>query len=144
MRVILDANIFISYLLKPSGRGDVAQIMAALRSGAFDVLVPEELLKEVIDSCAKKRLSRTIRAEEVEVLITLLRQMGEQLSALSPPFAAYTRDFKDDYLIAYALVAHADYLVSGDKDLLVLWQVESVQILSPAAFSALLRQAQAT
>ena len=45
-----------------------------------------------------------------------------------------TRDRKDDYLLAYAVVGRADYLVTGDRDLLVLGEVEGVRIVSPAGF----------
>jgi hypothetical protein len=49
-----------------------------------------------------------------------------------------TRDPKDDYLIAYALVGAADYRVTGDRDLLVLGQVDDVKIVTPRAFATLL------
>jgi predicted nucleic acid-binding protein len=45
-----------------------------------------------------------------------------------------TRDIKDDYLLAYALVGRADYLVTGGEDLLVLGDVEGVKIVRPAEF----------
>ncbi len=144
MRVIFDANILIRYLLNRSGQGLIRRIVVAAGLGDFELLVPEELLAEVVDNCAKGKLVKKVRAEEVAEFIVFLQQVGEHLPALLPPFPAYTRDLKDDYLIAHALRAHADYVVSADNDLLVLGQVESVQILSPAAFSALLRQAQAT
>ena len=83
---------------------------------------------------------RKVRPARLAGLITLLRTIGEHLPAYPPPLPSYTRDRKDDYLIAQALAHRADYLVSADNDLLVLGQVETVQIVSPAAFSALLRQ----
>lgn len=49
-----------------------------------------------------------------------------------------TRDPKDDYLIAYAVIGEADYLVTGDKDLLVLEQIAGVTIVTPARFADLL------
>lgn len=49
-----------------------------------------------------------------------------------------TRDLKDDYLLAYAVVGEADYLVTGDKDLLVLEKIGEVAIVSPADFAKLL------
>ena len=49
------------------------------------------------------------------------------------------RDFKDDYLLAYASVEEVDYLVSGDEDLQVLKEVNGVRIVSPAEFLKILR-----
>lgn len=52
----------------------------------------------------------------------------------------YTRDPKDDYLIDAALRGQADYLVTGDFDLLALADdpAISVQIVSPSTFLAML------
>jgi predicted nucleic acid-binding protein len=61
------------------------------------------------------------------------------LSPLTLPSAeqmAYSRDINDDYLIAQAMLHDVDIIVSGDKDLLDLIAVQSVQILSPAQFWA--------
>ncbi len=140
MRVIFDANILIRYLLNRSGYSLIRRIVTAAGLGEFDLLVPEELLVEVVDNCAKGKLAKKIKAAEVTAFMGFLRQVGEQLPAIPPPLPVYTRDRKDDYLIAQALANRADYLVSADNDLLVLGQVETVQIISPGAFSALLRQ----
>ena len=51
---------------------------------------------------------------------------------------AIVRDYKDDYLIAYSVVYHADYLVTGDKDLLTLQKIEQVKILPPVEFAQLI------
>jgi len=45
---------------------------------------------------------------------------------------------KDDYLLAYAIVGQADFLISGDQDLLVLEKVKNCQVLTPRDFSELL------
>jgi len=44
------------------------------------------------------------------------------------------RDPKDRYLLTYAVNYAIDFLITGDKDLLVLGQVENVRILTPAQF----------
>jgi len=43
---------------------------------------------------------------------------------------------RDDYLVAYALVGGADYLVTGDADLLVLARVGEVKIVTPPGCSS--------
>jgi predicted nucleic acid-binding protein len=60
----------------------------------------------------------------------------------SAPVPAVVRDPKDDYLIAHSVLEQVDYLVSGDKDLLVLGSVLGVRIVSPADFALLLRTLQ--
>jgi predicted nucleic acid-binding protein len=48
------------------------------------------------------------------------------------------RDPEDDKLLACAVEGRADYLVSGDKDLLVLQEYAGVQVISPAQFVKIL------
>lgn len=52
-----------------------------------------------------------------------------------------TRDPDDDYLIAHALAAGADYLVSWDNDLRDLGFVDGLAIVSPPEFLRILREA---
>ena len=55
-----------------------------------------------------------------EAFARLVAREAEIAPRIEAPIPAVTRDPEDDYLIAYALVGRADYLVSGDKDLLVM------------------------
>lgn len=52
--------------------------------------------------------------------------------------AAVTRGSNDDHLLAYAVVGEADYLVTGDKDLLVIQRVGDVKIITPVDFASLI------
>ena len=49
-----------------------------------------------------------------------------------------TRDSKDDYLITLARIHHAEFIVSGDRDLLE-WEEQRPPVVTPAAFAALIR-----
>ena len=66
----------------------------------------------------------------------ILRAVGEPIPRITQPIPALTRDPKDDYLIAYALVGGADFLVTGDADLLVLKQIDSLKIVTAREFLA--------
>jgi len=75
-----------------------------------------------------------IRPGEMAQLADILQSVAEVIPRITEPIPAVTRDPKDDYFIAYALVGEADYLVTGDKDLLVLEEVGTLRILTPRAF----------
>jgi uncharacterized protein len=65
------------------------------------------------------------------------------LAELLPPleeFATYTRDPKDDNLVVYGVVNEADYLITGDADLLVLNRIGRMEIVKPSRFLAILRE----
>jgi predicted nucleic acid-binding protein len=52
----------------------------------------------------------------------------------------YSRDPKDDYLVAYGVVNEADYVITGDADLLVLGHIGRLQIVNPSDFVSLLKE----
>ncbi len=49
-----------------------------------------------------------------------------------------SRDIKDDPVLASAADGHADYIVTGDRDLLVLGEYEGIQIVTPEQFLQIL------
>jgi putative PIN family toxin of toxin-antitoxin system len=139
MRVLLDANIFISHLLKPDADGSITQVVTAGFTSVYTLLAPAPLIEEFTQKISHKPyLNKRITVEEVGVLCALIEAVADPLSALQKSVSITTRDPKDDYLLAYAQAGQADYLVTGDADLLVLGQVGPVRIVSPAAFAALL------
>lgn len=138
MRVLLDANILISYLLPTLKTSAIHVIVRAAISGRFTLLLHEELTSEIVRKVGAKRyLSARITTRDVQTLFNLLWQIGEEIPTITEEIPPLTRDPKDDYLLAYALVGRADYLVTGDDDLLVLGQVGGVKILRPADFARL-------
>lgn len=135
MRVLVDANVFISYLLGPQRPSPSAAIVRAAILGDFTLLLPGALMQELITrASAKPYLAQRIAAAELAQLARILESVAEIVSSITQPIPAVTRDPKDDYLIAYALVGRADYLVTGDADLLALEQVGDVKIVTPRTF----------
>jgi len=102
--------------------------------------MPQALLNELIVTVrGKPRLAKRIPLEELEIFVALLAQSGEGVATIAEPIPAATRDRNDDYLLAYALLGAADYLVTGDRDLLILnEQIAGLTILTPAQFATLL------
>ena len=135
MRVLLDTNILISYLLTPHQSSPISQIVRAGVLGEFDLLFPEELLNELARKVhEKKYLSERITPTQFKELVDILSEVSETIPRITGQIPAVTRDPKDDYLLAYALVGQADYLVTGDDDLLSLGQVDDVRIVTPRDF----------
>ena len=131
MRALLDANIFISYLLSPRKHSPVVTMVNLALSGRFRLLLAEDLVDELVRSVAKRAyLQGRIEPADVSELVHLLSQAGEIIPRITDEIPALTQDAKDDYLIAYALVGEADYLVTGDADLLALKQVDRMRIVT--------------
>lgn len=139
MRVLCDTNVFISYLLTPERAGVVATIVQAAFLDRFTLILPEDVVQELIAvTKAKSYLASRISLETVTAFVQVLQDLAEYLPPVVEAIPPLSRDPKDDYLLALALIGRADYLVTGDEDLLSLKQVDAVTILRPSAFAALL------
>lgn len=142
MRVILDTNVLISFLLSPASTLPPQVITRLGLQRGYELILPEELLDELRTTVARKPyLADRINHDDVELLVAVLVEIGVVVPELNIPIPEVTRDQADDYLLAHAVLEAADYIVSGDKDLLVLEQLADTRIVSPAAFLDLLDQA---
>lgn len=120
-RVVVDANIFISYLLTADDRsGTIVQIFESISSGRYQLVRSDRLIAEVRDSVERKPKLRTrISGEDLKELIALIEEVSIPIHR--DPEAKPLQilwDRKDNYLLEVANDANADYLVSGDGDLL--------------------------
>jgi len=140
MRVLIDTNVFISYLLSSHSSGVIQEIFSALAEGRFTLMVPEALLNEILVTVTEKpRLAKRIPPDDLKEFLATIQELSEEVPRIENPIPAVTRDPTDDFLLAYGLVGGADYLVTGDEDLLALHgQIKELEILTPRQFSEML------
>jgi len=121
IRVVIDANIFISYLLDRNDRsGTIVQIFESISSGRYQLVRSDRLIAEIRNSVKQKpKLRNRISNEDLDDLISLIEEVSIP-SYRDPAASAFQilRDRKDNYLLEMANDADADFLVSGDRDLL--------------------------
>jgi len=141
VRVVLDANVLISFLLSKSNPNPANQIIASAVSGRFTLLVNDQLLHELASRVAKKPyLAQRIRAGALARFLALLDEIAETVDLPGTAHPSIVRDPDDDYLIALAVAGRADILVTGDHDLLVIADLTPFRILSLRAFANLLAE----
>lgn len=135
-RVLLDTNIFISFLLTPGHNRAIARIIESAASGRVTLVLPEELVDEFYEKITTKRyLARRIDADTARQFVQALAATALLPDSLHEPVPSVVRDPKDNYLIAHALLKQVDYLITGDRDLLDLAaHLLPFRIVQPAAF----------
>ncbi|MFZ1756500.1 MAG: putative toxin-antitoxin system toxin component, PIN family [Caldilineaceae bacterium] len=140
MRVLCDSNVFISYLLHNQMESPIRQLMDAVISRTFTLLLPGALLDEfVLRIESKPYLAARIHPDELAAAVALWREIGETVPQIHMPIPAVTRNPKDDYLLAYAVVGQADFSVTGDMDLLILGTVGALRIVTPREMVEIIR-----
>jgi uncharacterized protein len=133
MRLILDTNILISALLSPQGAP--GKLLDAWERKKFTLVACEALVGEFREVAGRPFFRTKLRDSTAELLAAGLRDFSLFCRDLPSGSAApyFARDPKDSYLLALAEVSHAEFLVTGDKQLLVLRHHKSTRIVTPAA-----------
>lgn len=143
MKVSIDANVLISYLLNPDTGRPPGKIVQAALDHQFDVMLSETLLDEITSSVqGKPYLRLRVGDDGVDLLFRQLRATAHIAPEIQAKIPEIVRDPGDNYLIAHAVLAEVDYLVTGDRDLLELDDSFEFRIVTPAQFLVVLRSAQ--
>jgi putative PIN family toxin of toxin-antitoxin system len=130
-RVCLDSNVLVAAFI---ARGLCSDLLKLVLS-EYDLIIPEvvaEEVRRVLSSKLKASQSALSAVEAVLERCTIV----PGADALSP---ISLRDPDDERVLADAIAAGAEILVSGDQDLLVAAGESPIRILSPRAFLALAR-----
>jgi putative PIN family toxin of toxin-antitoxin system len=135
VRAVVDVNVLISGVL--SAKGQPAEILRACRDGRFELVISQALLKELQRTLAYPKLRKHIPRETAEAYVNWVSHHGTIAEDPTGQPSVSSRDPDDDYLLALAIDRRA-YLVTGDRDLLVL--AEDLPILTPKQFLAELEQ----
>ena len=124
-KVIFDTNIWISYLI---GR-QLSSLTELLSERKIELVLSEQLLTELKEVTTRKKFQRYFNQEEVNELLKLMDILGTQYQVKEYPNIC--RDAKDDFLLGLIKASQANFLVTGDQDLLELNPFEGTEIIGP-------------
>lgn len=133
MKAVLDTNVLVAAFIAD---GVCRRLLLRARDHDFTLVACPVIRAEL--AAALTRKAGATRAEVAEALALL-----DEISIKADPAAAgvtvngVCRDPDDDQVLACALAAEADHLVSGDKDLLVIKDHGGIAIVSPRDFELL-------
>jgi putative PIN family toxin of toxin-antitoxin system len=133
MRVVLDTNVIIS-----------------------SIFWKERNCHKIVEMAINKRIMNHISQDIIQELGRILidkfeepqEKAGEEIAVLSGYSELVTtdekieisRDIKDNMIIECAVACKADYIITGDNDLLCLKEVKRIKILSPKEFLDIMNQ----
>jgi putative PIN family toxin of toxin-antitoxin system len=140
MRVVLDANVVVSGVLGLERDESVpGAIWRHWRNRDFTLLVGASLVAEVERALRNPYFSARIRPELAAQVVAALVEDGTFV-ALARTVAGVATHPEDDLVLATAVSAEADYLVTGDKQLLQLGGHGGTDIIDPRTFLKVLRE----
>ncbi len=131
-RTVPDTNIIVSGLL---WRGNPRRILDAARDGIIELYTSPGLVEELKDVLSREKFTARLVAANVTVqeLVSGFSALATVIEA-EPIEPVILVDPDDDSVLACALAADADVIVSGDSDLLDLKEHKEIRILTATEF----------
>ena len=130
-RVVLDVNVIVSAF--PSPDGVPATIVRFGLAGTFEFVTSEHILRGVERAWNKPYFREKYSDIEARVALRTLRQ---RTIIVEPSRVAIgvADDLEDDLVLGTAIAGQADYLVTGDRNLLKLEKYLGIEIVPPQEF----------
>jgi uncharacterized protein len=132
-KIIVDSNIWISFLIGKNLKG----LQNHIDSQFVKIITCNEQLLELSEVFMKPKIKKYFTQEQVVEFFELLDESAENVATKTR--TNICRDSKDNYLIALAIDSKADFLITGDKDLLELYKVEATTILKFSDFDKIIK-----
>ena len=134
IKVILDTNTIISGL---GWEGSSQQIMNRFLNDEFKIVISPEILKEVENVLFRDKFSFIDKSKKEEFILIL----SELTEIVNPKLRLrICRDENDNKFLELAVESNANYIVSGDLDLLSIKEYNRIKILSSKDFLNILKK----
>ncbi len=129
LRFVLDTNVLISSILS---KNTPPQKLFDYSMAHGIILMSEATVTEITEVLTRKKFDRYAPLVKRS---NFLQTLASKIEAIKITEAiTICRDSKDDKFLEVAVNGKADYLITGDRDLLVLHPFRNIQILTPSEF----------
>ena len=130
MRAVIDTNVLIAGIL---WRGPPHALLEHVRAGAVSMVSSPALLAELADVIGRAKFDAILRRTNTsrERSLAEVRQLAEVIEP-APLAQPVCRDPDDDQVLALAVAAKVELIITGDDDLLSLTSFEGIAIIAPA------------
>ena len=128
IKVIIDTNLFVSFLIGKQLQG----LKGLLINFRLELIFAEQNIQELRIVTQRPKFIKYFKAEDMNDLIELIKAIGQIYTIDKVPNIC--RDPKDNYLLELARKGKADYLVTGDTDLLEIGKYKGTKIVTIKEF----------
>ncbi len=124
-QVVIDTNVFLSAIL---WNGNPEKVLKLWKGKRIALLLSPSLAEEIQTVLERSEIS----AVDIKVFMQILKNNSIKLV----PKTKYTicRDPDDNQILSLANDGKADYIITGDRDLLTLGKIEKTDIVKPKDF----------
>lgn len=132
IRIIIDTNLFVSFLIGKKLMG----LKSLLTDSKVELIFAEQNIKELILVTSRHKFRKYFPPNDVKDLVEFIRIIGKVYKI--EKVQNVCRDPKDDFLLALAKRSNADYLITGDNDLLDIKIYRKTKIITITNFEKII------
>ena len=128
MKIVIDTNIFVSSFF---WGGYPREIFERVINGLDELYITDEIIKEI--TSVMKSSKFTANSSEIEDYIKIIEKYSKKI-VLKNSLESISRDKDDDKILQCGLDGDVDFIITGDKDLLVLIEYKTIKIMKPKEY----------
>lgn len=127
-KIILDTNLWISFLIT----NNFHRLDTLIENNNVTLIFSNELIEEFIDVVSRPKFKKYFSKKDIEKVLEYFDHFGELIQVRSD--IQICRNAKDNFLLSLSVDSKANYLITGDKNLLVLKKIEKTKIVTFTSF----------
>jgi len=128
VKIVIDSNIFISSFF---WGGYPREVFERVINGLDELYITDEIIKEITSVMNSSKF--ITNSNEVEDYIKIIEKYSKKIISKNV-LESTSRDKDDDKILQCGLDGGVDFIVTGDKDLLVLIEYEKIKIMKPKEY----------
>ena len=120
MKIVIDSNVFVSSFF---WGGNPKEVFERVINGLDELFISDAIIEEITSVMGSSKFN--VNGDEIEDYVEIISKYSKNISVF------ISRDQNDNKIIQCAVDGNVDYIITGDKDLLVLSNYESIKIMNP-------------
>jgi putative PIN family toxin of toxin-antitoxin system len=127
-RIIIDTNLWISFLITKN----FTKLDEIIFSKKCVLVFSKELLEEFLTVAKRPKFRRFFSSSDIEEILETIQEYAEFIEVTSK--TEVCKDPKDNFLLSLSMDGSADFLLTGDNDLLMLTKFRKTEIITISDF----------
>ena len=127
-RIIIDTNHWISFLITKN----FTRLDEIIFSKKCVLIFSQELLEEFLTVAKRPKFRRFFSSSDIEEILETIQEYAEFIEVTSK--TEVCKDPKDNFLLSLSMDGNADFLLTGDNDLLILTKFRKTSIVTISDF----------
>jgi len=125
MKIVIDSNVFVSSFF---WGGHPREVFQRVINGLDELYIADEIIKEITSVMSSNKFY--VNSNEVGAYTKIIEKYSKKI-VLKNNLESISRDKNDDKILQCGLDGNVDFIVTGDKDLLVLKEYKKIKIINP-------------